>query len=280
MLFRSSFIIVTFGQLSAVRSETLSPPDKALAYIENVLPIDMGYYTIMNMSYYELPEPANSTYRTEAVGYILKSSGSLLAVNCMFRNGVQYTCDLRVLSGSLISDKSSTNLVDVTKNILERHQVQTGVDSTELIRMLDMVDPTKNFETVTLGNVTLTVSHGKLPTSLKMVNGSLHIDPTTVESITSFNWMRMVEGANNTFVFVDFENGVFHSLRDERPLTEPVIIPSSEGDSTILAEEPFPTAIVAVASASMAVVGVGLTVYFKRRDHSANTGIDCDSAVV
>ena len=263
------FILVTFGQLSAAFSEPLSLPDKALAYIENVLPMDMERYTIMNMSYYELPEPPNSTYRTEAVSYILNSSESMLAANCMFRNGVQYTCDLRVISGSPISDKSYTNLVDVTKNILEKHQMQTGVDSTELIKMLSMVDPTKNLDNVTLDNVTLTVSHGRLPTGgLKMINGSLHVDSTTMSHITSFDWMRNIEGTDAIFLFIDFENGVFHSLRDERAI-------SGIESKT----ESFPTATVAAASASMAAVGVGLTVYFRKRDHSTNTSNACDSAV-
>lgn len=263
------FILVTIWQLSAACSEPLSPPDKALAYIKNVLPIDMERYTIMNMSYYELPEPPNATYRTEAVSYILNSSESMLAVNCMFRNGVQYTCDLRAISGSPISDKSYANLVDVAKSILEKHQIQIGVDSTELIKMLGMVDPTKNLETVTLGNVTLTVSHGKLPTGgLKMINGSLHIDSTTMSDITSFDWMRPIEGTDAIFLFIDFENGVFHSLRDERPIL------GIEGKN-----EPFPTATVAAASASIAVFGVGLTVYFKKHDHPTNTSINFESAV-
>jgi hypothetical protein len=262
-------ILATLGQLSTACSEPLSPPDKALAYIKNVLSIDMERYTIMNMSYYELPEPPNSTYRTEAVTYILNSSESMLAVNCMFRNGVQYTCDLRVLSGSPKSDRSYANLVDVAERILEKHQVQTGVDSKELIKMLNMVDPTKNLDNVTLDNVTLIISHGKLPTGgLKMINGSLHIDSTTMSDITSFDWMRPIEGTDATFLLIDFENGVFHSLRDERAIF-------GIGSNT----ESFPTTTVAAASASIAVFGVGLTIYLKKRDHPTKTSINCESAV-
>lgn len=276
-------IIVTLGQLSTASSQTPSVPEKALAYIRNVLPIDMERYTIMNVSYYELPEPLNTTYRTEAVTCLLNSSESLLVANCMFRNGVQYTCDLRVDSGTTISDKAYTSVVDIAISILEKHEKQTGVDSTELLNMLSMLDPTKDLETVTLNNANLTASHGKLPVgNLQMINGSPHIFPTTMLDITSFRWTRLFNGTEDIFLLIDFENGVFHSLRDERPISideRPI-----SGDKNLISEtenktENFPMVTAATASATTIAAGLCLAVYIKKRHHNTGSSINCDSTV-
>jgi hypothetical protein len=151
-----SFVVLTFEQVSA---EPLKLPDieeKALTYVENVLPLDFERYNITCVSY-ELPESPNATYRTEAVTFTLNSSESMLTVNCLFRDGVQYTCDMRIQEGRPIYNGACSNLVDVVRSILEKHQVQTGVDSTELLRTMDMVDSAEEFRAVTRGNVTLTV---------------------------------------------------------------------------------------------------------------------------
>lgn len=260
------FVLLMFGQLT-VNAESPSIQgkaieEKALAYIKNVLPLDMRSYTITQRSYHELPEPANTPYRTEAVTYTLNSSGSLLTVHCMFRNGVQYTCDLRVQSGSVISDRPYANLTDIARNILEKHQAHIGIDSTEYIRMLDMGDSTKNQMKVTSGNITLTVSHIRMPTGLKMVNVSLHINSTKTIDVTSFYWRHIVNGSDDPFVLIDFQNGVFHSLHDERSIYK--INQNAEKTEVQPMSEPFPTVQIATALGSGTVIGIGLILYFKK----------------
>lgn len=214
------FILLTFGQLSVVYSDSSSVSDKALAYIQNVLPLDMGCYTITPRGIYEPPKIANTTYRTESISFILNSSGSLLAANCVFHDGVHYACSLQVLSGSPISDRSYADLAEVTRSILEKHQVQTGVDTTKLTRMLDMVDSTTRLQIMTWGNIKLVVTHTGLATGLKMENVSLHVDPTTMVGITSFYWALVFNGTEKMFFFIDFANGTFHSLYDEHMVGE------------------------------------------------------------
>ena len=147
---------------------------------------------------------------------------------------------MRVLSGSPISDRSYANLAEVAKRILESHQSQTGVDLTKLIKLLDLLDPTLNVEVLTWGNLKLTMSYSGIATGLKMVNGSLHVDPTTMIRITSFNWAIMSNGTERIYFLIDFEKGVFHSLRDVHTVGEIVtngspivVVPESYVNNTI-----------------------------------------------
>ena len=259
------FVFLTIEQMSVAYSDLPSVEDKALAYIETVLPLDLGRYNITVVSY-ELPKAPNVTYRTEAMTFRLNSSESLLAVNCLFRNGVQYTCDMRVIQGSPIYAEMYLNLVDAARSILENHQAQTDVDSTELLRMLNMVKSTENFSTVTQGNVTLTVSQGHIPTGLKMVNGSLHVDPTKTIGITSFLWDCGVDGADHVYVSIGFDDGVFHGLRDERILSN---LTNSKEETELQQETATSSLAPFAAAAAIAIVAcVGVVFYCKKHGNS------------
>lgn len=73
-----SMLLVTFGRLSVAYSEPTSVQDKALAYIENVLPLDMASYIVKPESSY-----------MESNSFSLNSSeGKALYAICTFRNGV------------------------------------------------------------------------------------------------------------------------------------------------------------------------------------------------
>jgi hypothetical protein len=207
------FMLLTFGQLSVVQAESVSVEDKALAYVENVLPIDMSLYTIKSLGVYEPAKLPNSTVRTESVSFTLTSSfGGQLFANCMFNDGVQYSCSFQ---GSPISDKQYESLAEEARIILERHKVQTGVDTTKLARMLDFLNLTAIAHIVRWGNLELGFSNSRLATGLKMINGALHVDPTNTIGVTSFNWAVFnTNGTGETYFFIDFSNGVFHSLYD------------------------------------------------------------------
>jgi hypothetical protein len=265
-MFVLSFVVLTFGQATAGHSDLQGIEAKALAYIENVLPLDFARYNITYLSY-QLPEAPNATYREDAVTFTLNSSESTLTVNCLFRDGIQHTCDMRVQKGSPIYNGACSNLVGVVRSIIEKHQAQIGVDSTELLRTLDRVDSAEEFKAVTLGNLTLTVSQGFVPTGLKMVNGSLHVDPSNTHGVTSFKWQYTSDGSYYVPFFIDFENGNFHSLRDERLISG---VSSSGQEETGLQSEPpsFPLVPFAAASASGIVACLGVVFYFKKRGSS------------
>ena len=211
------FMLFTLGWVSTARCELATIDEQALTYVENVLPIGFAHYQITNNSY-ELPEMPNATYRSDAVTFILNSSDSLLFVNCMFRDGVQYTCDMRVQRGLPEYVRDCSNLLEVARAIIEGHQSQTGVDCSYLLETLDMVTTTENVTTVTSGNVKLTVSSGHLPIpmGLQMVNGTLHLDHYETRNVTSFHWASAVGDEEQIIFSLGFDNGNLYSLRDER----------------------------------------------------------------
>ncbi len=210
------FVLLMFRQFPPARSELTSVEDKALAYIKNVLPVDMSMYTIKSRGVYEPTAIPNSRTHTESVSFTLTSNyGNQLFANCMYHDEVQYSCTFQVMSGSMISDKPYSNLAEESRSILERHQSQTGVDTTKLTKMLDALNLTARVQIVTWGNLELGVSSSRLVTGLKMVNGELHVDSTTTIGVTSFCWnLKYANGTRATYFFIDFANGIFHSLQD------------------------------------------------------------------
>ncbi len=260
-----SFMLMTFVQLAVADSASMNIEDKALAYIKTVLPLDFSHYNITWRSH-KLAEYPNGTYRTDSVTFSLNSTDSTesyLAVNCLFRNGVQYTCDMRVMKGSPIYSKPCLNLVEVTRDIIEKHQAQTGIDSTELLSMLDKVKSSEHFSMVTQDNITLTVSQGHVPTGLKMINGSLHVDGTKIIIVTSFDWDYTMNGAAHRCFSISFDDGIFHGLRDARILYR--IVDNKEATDPQLETASFSFAVLAAVLPSGAVVGVSLLIYFKKR---------------
>jgi hypothetical protein len=65
------------------------------------------------------------------------------------------------------------------------------------------------------------------------------------------------DGKGDTPYIIDENN------RDNYPLMNPVVIPEFPERADEL--EPFPTALVTVSAVAVAVVGLGLLVYFKKR---------------
>jgi hypothetical protein len=257
---------IALGTVLTGCCELQSIEDKALTYIKNVLPIDFAHYNVTFGSY-ELPGSPNATYRTDAVTFMLNSSESILVVNCQFIEEVQYTCDMRVQQGSPIYGRSCSDLVGVAKNIFGKHETQTGMDSSEILRTLDMVSSAEGSETVTLGNVTLTVSQGIIPTGLKSVDGSLHVDPSSTNNVTSFRWSWSVDGEDQVWVLLDFENGNLHSIRDDRIFYAIV----NRAEKTGQVEPEFASSLVAIVAVVLAVafaLCVGIVFYYKRRSRS------------
>ena len=257
---------LALGTVLTGHCELQSIEDKALTYIENVLPIDFAHYNVTFASY-ELPGSPNATYRTDAVTFMLNSSESMLVVNCQFIEGVQYTCDMRVQQGAPIYSRDCSDLVGVAKNIFEKHETQTGMDSSEILRTLDLVSSAEGSETVTLGNVTLAVSHGIIPTGLKSVDGSLHVDPSSTHNVTSFRWSWSVNGEEQVMVLLDFENGNLHSIRDDRILYAIV----NREEKTEQVEPEFASSLVAIVAVVLTLafaLCVGIVFYYKRRSSS------------
>lgn len=80
------------------------------------------------------------------------------------------------------------------------YQAFSGADSTELIRLLGNFDEAKG-TTVTLGNISLSVSHFVIP---NWANG------------TTFVWIYTLDGADNASISLTFDKGAFYDFYDSR----------------------------------------------------------------
>lgn len=256
------FVLLMFGPLT-VNAESPSSPnkaleEKALAYIENVLPLEIKQYTV-NLSSHSFSLDT-SNRRTDIFSFTLTSSGSILTVNFNFKDGVFHACQLDARQPGAINARPDANLVEAAKNILNKHQNQTGLDSKELIEMLDNANLTKN-QTVTYGNLTLTISN-KTGHRLYLINGEFHIDNVYAVNINTFHWEDAPLGKKALDVRIAFENGVFHSISDERVINRnDTIITETEPQPQ---PQPFPTLSVIAALLSVIVFFLGLKLFFKK----------------
>ncbi len=195
-------------------------------------------------------------------GKIARASGTYATVVAHTPMGTQ----LKLPSGRSIYLGDQSDLLQATKRIIEKHQAQTGVDSTEMLSMLDEVKSAEQFSTLTRGKIILTVSLGHVPTGLKMVNGTLHVDGTKTIGIISFRWDHLVDGGGHMFFSLSYDDGVFHGLRDERILSN--IENNRESTEPLTEPAPFPILVFAAALPSGAIAIAGLVFFFKKRSHA------------
>jgi len=195
--------------LPATYAEQPRSQDQALAFIENVLPVDLSKYNITLTSHSTLDgvpiagaiEQAN-TRVIDTVQYTLRSEQSTVDVMCNIEKNVMVFCQVYEKKGQLISDKQYTNLLDAVKSFLGKYQNYTNKDSTNLIAMLDNVDITKNSTTI-VGNTKLTISNSVWAGT----------------EITFFNWAYTVNGADYTSLQISFQkNGIIDTLLDNRAI--------------------------------------------------------------
>jgi hypothetical protein len=196
-------LLVPLGQVSEVHSDLPLPQTleaKAFACLTDVYPVDLNHYNVTLGACHTLPSASSETFMTQAVDYMLNSSDSSLVANFLFRDAVLYSLSLRVVNGSVVTARSYANLTDAARDFLVEYQAFSGADSTELIRLLGNFDEAKD-TTVTLGNISLSVSHLVIP---KAANG------------TTFDWIYTLEGADNASVSLTFDKGAFYSFYDGR----------------------------------------------------------------
>jgi len=202
-------LVFLLMQVPTAYSAELTVPEKTLAFLEDVVMLDMTKYNATLASNRVDYPPHWGGLTQEVVRYNLEVvNESRLYVTCRLRETTLYSCNLQVLKGSpLFAESQPNNLLDSTKGFLERYQAYSGASYIQEMRnMLDTVDETKEM-TVTLGNIKLTTS-----------NQEIQNDPN-VEAIerTSFEWTYTVNGvdAPQNVVRVTFEGAVFKSFRDD-----------------------------------------------------------------
>ena len=199
-------VILSFG-MPSVQPTASTGQNKALAFIENVLPIDSSQYNIT----FKPPFPSNFSIDSglKIIGsdslietYSLESKDSSLTFICSFYEGVLYQCQLGVDNGSIITDQSYANTADAAKSFLEKYQAYSNLDSTEMIAMLANVDPTQS-TTINSGDLKLTITH-------KDLTGTAFGDSI------NFRWVRIINGCEYLTINAAFTDGIFSGFIDHR----------------------------------------------------------------
>jgi len=188
-------IVFPILQVSRAYSVESTARQKALSFIENVLPIDVSQYNVTFSKYYTVE--ILEGFSSEHVVYNLESEESIINVTCRIENDELTFCMVTPKNGSVISDRQYENLIDAANSFLDKYQTHTGQDLEAIKNTLTDVDPTENM-TVTAGDIKLTISNG----------GIWGIKETL------FDWKYVYNGCEYPAIFLGFSNGVFSTLND------------------------------------------------------------------
>jgi hypothetical protein len=251
-------LIVASGQICVVHSASSSEQNRALAFIENVLPIDSTQWLI------ELKVDGNATdtqvRQRLDINNLSVSNGDNVLI--YFLGSMVGTADsLEVVlvirennfyQGAVNIDNAPSynsfghqlEVADIT-NFLANYQRWSGSDSTKKIETLKNFDIAQN-------------------TSISSGNLTMSIDRT--DASTAISWVLQDSRIFN----VSFKNNFPVSFYDERQIPSITSTPTQFPKINTGAEPPqtesFPTTIIAaVALVVVSAVAAGLLVYLKKR---------------
>jgi len=196
-------LVVTVGVSSLaipVYSGELTVPEKALAFLEDVVLLDMTEYNAtleIHDAYY--PDELHGLAQHNVL-YILVSDEGELEAAFGFKNESFAHCMLGTLGSPLYSEPQPANIVDVVKGFLQRYQAYTGDpdfdgvrDFEEMRSILDTVDVTEN--------VTAMSDHVKL----EVINRT---------DYTVFVWEYVLDGVAFPWMTLEFRNGIVCGFDD------------------------------------------------------------------
>lgn len=190
---------VSFSTFSQVHSETSAVQEKALAFIENALPIDFAEYDIKLEQHHTNPEFSPKFSGQEVLIYTLESADGIEAeISCIFQNGSLTGLLVNSDSGNVIKKQPTQELISASRTFLEGYQSVTKNNLTEMIKLLPEAGSTENL-TVNSGNIRLDINHKS-------------------NNRTSFSWTYTANGADYTRLGITFENGKLYAMRDSRGL--------------------------------------------------------------
>jgi len=192
-------IVFPILQVSRAYSVESTAREKALPFIENVLPIDISQYNVKFTKYSEteLPTFLPGGAASERVTYTLESEESIIDVTCRIENDELTFCMVTPKNGSVISDRQYENLIDAANSFLDKYQTHTGQDLEAIKNTLTDADPTKNM-TVKADDIKLTISNGGIWGNRE----------------TSFDWKHVYNGCEYPGIYLGFSNGVFSTIND------------------------------------------------------------------
>jgi hypothetical protein len=140
-------------------------------------------------------------------------------------------------------------------------------NSTDLWLDFTIIKPKGFFGNVT--SVWYTVDGGK-PQNIEVHDRFINDSDSIYLPVKELNFssnLKLTVGAHNVKVSLEAQS-FYIDYVDRQGWIYPSVLVHGESETVNFnVEVPFPTTIVATASASMAIVGVGLLVYFKKRNH-------------
>jgi hypothetical protein len=158
-------LLMILGQICVVHADSLTVQNRALEFIENVLPINSDKFGIKLMidGYAaDIPEELdthNLSFDSEdkvLIYYMGSRVGTMDTLNVIFavRNNTIYKCAVDLNTGPNIGQSS---LKEAATIFLTRYQTYSGLNTTAMANMLSS-DLTHD-ATVTSGNLTMTIQH-------------------------------------------------------------------------------------------------------------------------
>lgn len=257
-------LLMMSGQIWVVHSTSSSTQDRALAFIEDVLPIDSAQWNI------ELKVDGNTTdidARTDLIlqnhNIITKDGDRILRYGLASMVGTaDYLSIIFIIrennffQGIMDIDHAPTyntygrplEMVNIT-NYLANYQSWSGLDSTKMIETLSNVDLTRN-TSISSGNLTMTINRMDDSTKIRWVFPDSHKFEVTFQNYfqTSFYYERQIPSIVPT------------------PTPTTTQFPTINTGAEPPQIEPFPTlTVLVVASIVIAIVMASFLLYGRHR---------------
>jgi hypothetical protein len=190
-------ILLVFVQASSVQAVTSTiAKDKALAFLQDVIQLDMTKYNITLISDNMLQPLTQSSVPEEDIDYNLSANGVVLDFGCVFKNNaLTYARMDNIGSSSNFQTNISTNISQSTIAALEGYQTYTGENLQDMTNALANVDATQNITKIS-GDIKLTVQSIPLETDISLT--------------------YTINGTDYTGLGFAFRNGQFFAFKDDR----------------------------------------------------------------
>jgi len=196
-------LVVTVGVSSLVYpaySSELTVPEKALAFLEDVVLLDMTKYNATLEIYDERYPDELQGLAQHNMLYILVSDESELEAAFGFKNESFAHCMLGTLGSPLYAEPQPANTVDAAKDFLQRYQAYTGDPDFDGVRdfegvrsILDTVDVTENGTAMS--------DHVKL-------------EVISRTGYTALVWEYVLDGVAFPWMTLEFRNGIVCGFDD------------------------------------------------------------------
>lgn len=207
-------LLMVSGQIWVVQADSSTAQDRALAFIENVLPLHIDKFGIeLKIDDYaaDIPKEINThniSFNSEdkVLIYFLGSRiGTMDWLNVILgvRNNTIYKCAVDLHTGP---DFGQSSLKEAVTIFLTRYQTYSGLNTTAMVNMLSF-DLTHD-ATKTSGNLTMTIQHSG-------ASGDT----------TEFTWIYP-NGSDYVAFDVSFQNNFPVSFCDERQIPSTSLTPT------------------------------------------------------